>query len=293
MAIRYAGKHLWRRLNKKIREAFRLWGDFRRFREGSVINGRYTIVRKLGGGSYGVAYLCRDVRSGKSCVLKRISPLRGGAKRARLIYAKETGTLERLNHPALPALYSKFEYDGHLCFIMEYMEGTSLDALLFADNAVFTERDSLILIKKLLHVVDYMHAAGMLHRDISIGNVIVDGDAVKLIDLGLSRELAGGNAATDDPHDIEADDPSEKILRRNIHVTSDYYAVGHLLLFLLYSTFHADDSASAGVDSGWEQELTLHPDTKKLLRRLLLTEQPYKNVQEIIDDADRILSVLT
>ncbi|MDF2958307.1 MAG: hypothetical protein K0S39_42 [Paenibacillus sp.] len=288
MAIRYAWKQLWRSLNKKMHEAVRRLEDLR-FREGSVVAGRYRIGQKLGMGSYGVAYLCRDILSGRRCVLKRVSPTRGGAKRAQFIYAKETGMLERLRHPAIPELYRKFRYRNHLCFTMEYMEGKSLDYLLFHEQQFFTEYESLLLIKKLLSVVAYIHSVGILHRDISIANVVVDKGDVKLIDLGLARELASGQPTEEDPHDVENDDPSEKILRRMIHVTSDYYAIGHLLLFLLYSTYNEKKQPPDGVDPGWEHELTLHPDTKKLLRRLLLTEQPYDKVQDILHDVDRIL----
>ncbi|NOU92117.1 protein kinase [Paenibacillus sp. LMG 31456] len=291
MAIQYIWKHLWRSMNKKMNEAIRLWDDLW-FREGSIITGRYRIERKLGMGSYGVAYLCLDVRSGKRCVMKRVTPIRGGTERAQFIYAKETGMLELLHHPSIPALYSKFRYRNHLCFTMEYMDGKSLDTLLFQEQYPFTERASLLLIRKLLPIVAYMHSIGILHRDISIANVVVEGEHVKLIDLGLARELAGAESAVEDALDIEADDPSEKILRRNIHVTSDYYAIGHLLLFLLYSTYNPKERAPSGTDPGWELELTLHPDTKKLLRRLLLTEQPYVDVRDIIIDVNRILLAL-
>ncbi|MCR8634749.1 serine/threonine protein kinase [Paenibacillus radicis (ex Xue et al. 2023)] len=291
MSIRYIWKQLWRSLNKKTNEAVRLWDDLW-FREGSIITGRYRIERKLGMGSYGVAYLCRDVRSGQRCVMKRVTPLRGGTQRAQFIYAKETGMLELLSHPAIPALYSKFRYRNHLCFTMEFMEGKSLDTLLFQEQCTFTERESLLLIRRLLPIVAYMHSVGILHRDINIANVVVEGERVKLIDLGLARELANAESVVEDVLDVEADDPSEKILRRTIHVTSDYYAVGHLLLFLLYSTYDQKEQAPAGADRGWELELTLHPGTKKLLRRLLLTEQPYVNVQDIIIDVNQILLYL-
>jgi serine/threonine-protein kinase len=294
MAIHYAWKQLWRSLNKRIQEVLRLMDDWW-LRDGTIISGRYQIEHKLGMGSYGVAYLCRDIRSGQRCVLKRVTPLRGGASRAQFIYAQETGMLERLQHPAIPALYRKFRYRNHLCFTMEYMEGKSLDMLLFQEQRTFTEYESLELVKKLLGIVAYMHSAGILHRDISIANVVIEDGRVKLIDLGLARDLTNvqSGITPEDVLDVEADDPSEKILRRNIHVTSDYYAVGHLLLFMLYSTYNEKDRDYSADDPGWEHELlTLHPGTKKLLRRLLLTEQPYDNVQAITKDIDLILGGL-
>jgi serine/threonine-protein kinase len=288
---RQDGKSLWVRWGKSFRAGLRLWQDLLRFRQDTVVAKRYRIVRKLGTGSYGTAYLCRDVRSGRRCVLKRVYPLRGGRARAELIYGRETAILRRLDHPAIPAFYEQLRYGDHLCFTMEYMEGTSLDRLLFEEGRTFTEKESLLLVLKLLSVVGYMHAAGIVHRDISIANVLLHGNSIQLIDVGLSRELAGIQTEDDDPYDIESDDPSEKVLRRKIHVTSDFYAIGHLLLFLLYSTYTEKELEPDGgnAERSWEEELSLHPDTKKLLRRLLLTEQPYRNAGELRKEIKRLL----
>lgn len=282
---------IWRRWGKSFRSGLRLWHDLLRFRQDRVVAGRYRIVRKLGSGSYGTAYLCRDIRSGRRCVLKRVYPLRGGRKRAALIYSMETAILRRLDHPALPAFYEQFRYGEHLCFTMEFMEGTSLDRLLFEENRTFTEKESLQLVLKLLSVVGYLHACGIVHRDISIANVLLHGNSIQLIDVGLSRELAGSHPDDYDPYDIDADDPSEKMLRRKIHVSSDFYAIGHLLLFLLYSTYTEKELSpgSEAEEQSWEEELSLHPDTKKLLRRLLQTEQPYRNTGELRQEIKRLL----
>ncbi|MFH5186900.1 serine/threonine protein kinase [Paenibacillus sp. TAB 01] len=278
------------RLGKTFHEGLRLWQDLLQFRPDAVIAKRYRIVRKLGTGSYGSAYLCRDIRSGRRCVLKRVCPLRGGRARAEFIYGQETAILRRLAHPGLPGLYEQFRYGEHLCFTMEYMEGVSLDRLLFEQERVFTEKEALQLVLKLLSIVGYMHSVGIVHRDISIANVLLHGKSVQLIDVGLSRELAGSQPEDYDPYEVDADDPSEKRHRRRIHVTSDFYAIGHLLLFLLYSAYPEEEQIKEkGREPGWEQELTLQPGTKKLLRRLLLTEQPYRNAGELRRAIQRLL----
>lgn len=289
MAIRGLRKQLIRQWTKKINEFVRLWHE-RSFRPGTIVAKRYRIVDKLGSGSYGVAYLCRDIRRDRPCVMKRIAPLRGGKSRAELIYARETQMLGRLHHQAIPALYDTLLHKNHPCFIMEYMTGSSLDYMLFHENRKFTEKQSLLIVKKVLDVVEYMHSSGIIHRDISISNVLLDGDEIRLIDLGLSRPFGDAEQKGKDQDDAEDDDPTEKKLRREIHVTSDFYAVGHLLLFLLYSDYSAKPSARADEEASWEQELSLHPDTTKLLRRLLMTEQPFDNVRTVQQEVDRIIS---
>lgn len=291
MAIQNLRKLLLQDVAKKIKQGLRLWADLS-FRRGMIIAKRYRILEKLGSGSYGVAYLCRDIRSNRQCVMKRVSPLRGGSSRAELIYARETKMMSLMRHKAIPDLYETFRYRGHLCFTMEYMKGYSLDYLLFQENQQYTEKQALLIVKKLLPVMEYMHSLGVVHRDISIANVLADGGEIRLIDLGLSRQLSDAEWISGDKEDIDDDDPTEKKLRRAIHVTSDFYAAGHLLLFLLYSSYSEKKTPPSEEELGWEQELSLSPGTTKLLRRLLMTEQPYDTVRQIRQEIELILRAL-
>jgi len=275
----------------RLRNVWKRRRAMRWFRPGAVVRGRYEVVKPLGEGSYGLAYLCRDrERGGRLCVLKHVQPLRGGGAKSEAAYGYETDMLDRFRHPSIPRLIERFRYRGANCFTMEYVEGSSLEEQLLEGARVFTERESLSLLRKLLDVVAVVHAAGVVHRDIRIANVIASEDRVHLIDFGLARDVGGANgiggvAETDDVRD---DDPPEKILRRRLHVESDFYAMGHLLLFLLYSAHPGDETESE--ERGWEEELAdLSPRTKKLLRRLLMAEQPYASCAELAADLDEAI----
>lgn len=286
------GKPFRQWLGQSFRSGLHFWQDLLRFRPDAVIAGRYRIMRKLGTGSYGTAYLCRDIRSGRRCVLKRVIPLRGGRVRAESIYDREIAILRRLDHPSLPKLYESFRAGEHMCFTMEYMEGMSLDRLLFEKGRRFTEKESLQLVLKLLSVVGYMHSVGIVHRDISISNVLLHGNVVQLIDVGLARELAGSQFEEPHPSDTDALRSSGKRYRRKIHVASDFYAIGQLLLCLLYSSFQVKETEPIleARERGWEEELPLRPATIRLLRRLLRTETPYRNTGELRKDLRKLLS---
>ncbi|HZG57845.1 serine/threonine protein kinase [Paenibacillus sp.] len=272
--------------------ATKAWNGWKRrralgwFRPGATVRGRYKIVKPIGEGSYGLAYLCRDkLADGGPCVLKHVQPLRGGKQRTEAAFALETDMLDRLRHPAVPRLLEKFVYRGAMCFTMEYAPGVSLEKLLFDEDRTFSEREALLLLRRLTDVVADVHRRGIVHRDIRIANVILDGDCVRLIDFGLARDL-DPNAPDPVPDDVLDDDPMEKKLRRRIDRTSDFYAMGHLLLFLLYSTY-----PDVREERSWEEELhRLSPATKRLLRRMLMTEQPYASAEALAEELDAAIA---
>jgi serine/threonine-protein kinase len=270
------------------KRTFALWRRqrvSRAFAPGTIVRDRYTILEPLGEGSYGVAYLCRMMHTMHTdhplCVLKRMHPLRGGAARRQALLIQETRMLSRLQHPAIPTLHEHFDHRGFPCFTMSFASGTSLERMLFVDERVFTPSESLAMLLRILDIVAYVHSQGVVHRDIRIGNVIVDGERVHLVDFGLARELGAGPTNADRDENALDDDPMERKLRRSLSFTSDFYALGHLLLFLLYSGY-----VKEGIERGWEEELTdLHPQTRRLLRRMLQAEQPYTHIRDVIADA--------
>jgi serine/threonine-protein kinase len=149
-----------------------------------------------------------------------------------------------------------------------------------------------------LEIVVYIHDQGIVHRDIRIANVILNGERVHLIDFGLACDVYqhGTNPISDD---IKEDDPTEKKLRREISFSSDFYALGHLLLFVLYSSYSEEilidrPNSDQQIERSWEEELSiLQPQTKKLLRRMLQAEQPYENVKQLILDTQAAWAVLS
>ncbi|GIQ69600.1 serine/threonine protein kinase [Xylanibacillus composti] len=263
------------------------------FRRGKLIRGRYRLLRRLGVGSYGYTYLCRDLSHDQLCVLKVSLPARGSAERAARIYQHEINCLSAIRHPHIPALLETFAHSRYLCCTMTYIEGDTLDACLFRDGRVFAECEALQLLHQLLDVVGYLHSKGFVHRDISIANVMLTGNTVTLIDFGLARPIPADETEQLRVEDVEADDPTDKRLRRALHPSSDFYALGHLLLFLLYSGYSEQPGQEEAADASWEEELRVHPDTKKLLRRLLMAEQPFSEANDIQQQIRAIVESLS
>jgi serine/threonine protein kinase, bacterial len=264
-------------------DVIRTWWLDRPYRPGRVLGKRYEIERCLGMGSYGISYLCRDRENGQRCVLKQVRPTRRHGAKGYPIFEHETTILEALQHPAIPRLYAKFRHRGHWFFAMEYMEGVNLEDAIFAEGLKFGERESLQMIRDLLEVVAYVHEQRIVHRDVRIPNVILQDGQLKLIDFGLARRL--GDHPTQVAEDL-LEYLIEKQIKREVEFRSDFYSMGHFLLFLLYTSF----APATEEERSWEQELDLRPRTKTLLKRMLQLETPhFAHAQELAAALDEAI----
>ena len=239
------------------------------YREGTVVNGRYTIQTQLGEGSYGVAYVARDEETKELVVLKKMK--RTKRKKRRASFEREALILKKLNHPQIPKLYDSFDVRGTLHLVMEYIEGDTIETLIFDKNKTYDEKEAFSLLADVLRVVQYIHAHGIVHRDLRIPNIVFRNGIVYVLDFGLARFLSEKN---------ERLFTLEQRLRRTIDVTSDIYALGHFLLFLLYSSYEP----TADKEKSWEDELSLSKEARHVLRRMLQLDQPYASVEQLMRD---------
>ncbi|PWK10299.1 serine/threonine protein kinase [Tumebacillus permanentifrigoris] len=282
MAIPTSSKRIW--------YSIRYWIDLiytqlldRPYRAGKVLGKRYVVERCLGMGSYGISYLCRDQQTGQPCVVKQVRPSKRRGQKGFPIFEYETSILQQLQHPAIPRLYQKFSQRGHWFFAMEYMQGTNLEDALFETDLRYSERQALQLIRDLLEIVAYVHDQRVVHRDVRIPNVILQDGQLKLIDFGLARRL--GDRPTQVAEDLR-DYVVEKQIKREVEFRSDFYSMGHFLLFLLYTTFES----SGEEERSWEEELNLHPATKTLLKRMLQLQSPhFANAAELATALDEAI----
>ncbi|NNU99437.1 serine/threonine-protein kinase [Geobacillus sp. DSP4a] len=252
------------------------WVD-RPHRGGKVLLGRYEIIEELGMGSYGIAYKGRDLHTKRFVVVKQARRTKG--EDGRRLLQREADLLARLRHPQIPRLYDRFVERGHPHLVMEYIEGETVEDQIFKLEAKYTEQEAFRLLKKVLEVVRHVHAFGIVHRDLRIPNIIWRDGTAAIIDFGLACRIG-------EPVDFRDDDPLEKRLRREPHPRSDFYALGHFTLFLLYSAYEP----TSDEEKSWEEELDLSPNARRILRKMLQLDAPYDHVDELIDDVDQLLA---
>lgn len=166
---------------------------------------RYERVRTLGTGGAGTVYLARDRETGEQLALKKLDQL---DQRSVLRFKREFRSLANLQHPNLIRLYDLGRGPDAWFLVMEYVEGHSLTEEPRRAGSIYATRDQRRLrandqdadsaffgrvadiFRQLASGIRAVHQAGMLHRDLKPGNVVVaDTGRVVVLDFGLVREL--------------------------------------------------------------------------------------------------------
>lgn len=159
---------------------------------GSVVADRYELRERLGAGGSGAVYRAHDRVLGRDVAIKRMHPGIDEDARARLrVEARLTGLLA---HPGLARLHDFGEEPGDPSgggptpyLVMEYVDGVPLRDVLRAEGPVAPDR-VMGIVAELADALAVAHAAGIVHRDVKPGNVLVRPDGtVALIDFGIAR----------------------------------------------------------------------------------------------------------
>jgi eukaryotic-like serine/threonine-protein kinase len=161
-----------------------------------VVLDRYRLVRRLGGGGFGVVWLAHDLKLDRTVAVKRIpAPDADTAKRAQ----REGVAAARLQHPAIVALHEAGSDEENVYLVSELVRGATFARLL--EDGALSDRDVVEIGVALCDALAHAHKRGIIHRDVKplnilIPDAVVDGGApAKLTDFGVAR-IAGDDALT-------------------------------------------------------------------------------------------------
>ena len=159
--------------------------------EGRLIAGRYRLTGRIGSGAMGVVWQARDERLYRTVAIKQLL-LQTGMSAAESHEARQRAMREgriaaRLQHPHAISVYDVVEVDGTPWLIMEYLPSKSLSAVL-NQRGTLPPREAARVASQVASALDAAHAAGIVHRDIKPGNILLgDNGVVKITDFGISR----------------------------------------------------------------------------------------------------------
>src|SRR6185436_14840429 len=155
--------------------------------------GPYEIVSPLGAGGMGEVYRARDTRLDRTIALKLLpSEYRDRPERKQRFQA-EARAISSLNHPHICTLFDVGEHEGAPYFVMEYLEGETLDDRL--TRGALPAKDLLLYAAQIADALDHAHREGFVHRDLKPSNVMLTASGAKLLDFGLARTAVVETAA--------------------------------------------------------------------------------------------------
>ncbi|GHE91047.1 hypothetical protein GCM10017786_24220 [Amycolatopsis deserti] len=160
---------------------------------GGLLAGRYRLESRLGAGAMGVVWLALDERLQRPVAVKQLWPGPAQSEQARQRIMREGRIAARLRHPHVVTVHDVAEHNGQPVLVMEYVPARSL-AELVAEQGPRTPQTVARIGVQAASALAAAHAAGIVHRDVKPGNLLVaDDGTVKIADFGISR--ATGDAA--------------------------------------------------------------------------------------------------
>lgn len=158
---------------------------------GTVIDGKYRILSKVGQGGMSTVYLAINEKANKPWAIKEVR--KDGVQNFEVVRQSlivETDLLKKLKHPNLPSIIDIIDQDDNFLIVMDYIEGITLDKIVNEYGAQKQE-DVVSWAIQLCDVLQYLHTRepAIIYRDMKPSNIMLKYDgSVVLIDFGTARE---------------------------------------------------------------------------------------------------------
>lgn len=166
---------------------------------GTVIDGKYEILKQIGKGGMSIVFLAMDKRLNKQWAVKEIRKTANGKNNEVVVNSllAEANLMKRLDHPALPRIVDIIDNGQTIYIIMDYIEGESLDKIL-KEYGAQPQEQVIDWAKQLCDVLGYLHSQKhpIVYRDMKPANIMLKPEGnLKVIDFGIAREYKEQNLA--------------------------------------------------------------------------------------------------
>lgn len=206
---------------------------------GTVIDGKYEILKQIGKGGMSTVYLAMDKRLNKQWAVKEISRKGFGKNNEEIVneVPADAEMMKALDHPAIPTIVDIIDHKNNefIYVVMDYVEGESLDKVL--DEYGAQPQDVVIdWAKQICEALGYLHSQKppIIYRDMKPANVMLKPEGnIKIIDFGIAREYKEGNLADTTVLGTKGYASPEHYGGRQTDERSDIYTLGMTMHHLL------------------------------------------------------------
>jgi tRNA A-37 threonylcarbamoyl transferase component Bud32 len=202
-------------------------------RAGTVIAG-FRVRSLIGEGAMGTVYLAEELANGRRVALKLLAPELGRDERFRQRFLRESRIAASLDDRHIVPTLGAGEEDGLLYLAMAYVDGSDLRELLRGERTLEPDR-AVDLIAQVADALDTAHRAGLVHRDVKPGNILIaaapGAEHAYVCDFGLARHVSSASSLTGERGFVGTIDyvPPEQIEGGAIDGRADVYSLGCVL----------------------------------------------------------------
>jgi WD40 repeat protein/tetratricopeptide (TPR) repeat protein len=264
--------------------------------------GRFRVRQVLGSGSFGTVYQAYDPELHRTVAVKvlRAGKYAGAQEQERFL--REARSAAQLRHPGIVPVHEIAQGDGHSYIVSDYIDGLTLADLLTGRQPTF--RESAELVARIAEALEHAHRAGIVHRDVKPGNILLDRAGQPYIaDFGLARRAEGEATVTHTGEVLgtPAYMPPEQAAGEHDQVDgrSDVYSLGVILYelltgalpfrgntrMLLHQVLHDEPRGPRQLNDQVPRDL------ETICQKAMAKEPPrrYASAQELADDLRRWL----
>jgi len=271
---------------------------------GKVLEGRYEIISELGGGGMARVYRGQDRLLHRNVTIKILREQYASDRDFLTRFEREAQAVARLSHPNVVSIYDVGQENGLHYLIMEYVEGSTLKALI-SDKAPLPPLKAIDIALQICDALEHAHENGVIHRDIKPHNILITRNGrIKVTDFGIAQAVNEATLAYNETMVGSAHYLSPEQARGGITgAAADIYSFGIVLYEMLTGKLPFDGETPVAVAIKHLQEIPrslreINPDVPSALERIVmrtLEKDPgrrYASAADLRSDLEAVKSVL-
>ncbi len=267
-----------------------------------TLEGKYRLLTELGRGAMGTVFLAEDIALRRRVAVKFLLPQLAESVDCAQRFRQEAVGMAAVHDNNVVQIYTYGEHGGTPYFVMEYLEGETLESLIDAHNArgfYVPLRDALDMLVEAISGLCAIHQAGAVHRDLKPGNIILAGDPTRcvIMDFGLVRMVQvdekiralAGTPAYIAPELVEGKPGADR------SILTDIYSMGATAYELLTGTLPFNGETWVEILRKHISQMPAFPSERRpglpaelddILMRALSKDPNarYQSAQEVLDD---------